>query len=236
MRGTQAARAAAAARGQAAKPVLSCFMGSHGVPEGLRSLQEGHIPSYTFPESAAIALARAVRYGKWKAEPDGVARVFAGADRDSAARVIEGATARGIAGEASRGAKDAGAANAAASAAIWLTPDETCALLACYGIGCAGSRFAASAEDAAAAAKGVGFPVAVKLASATLTHKSDVGGVELDVRDERGVREAFAADRKASRRDGSARSDERRDRAADGARGRRDHRRHDARSRRSARS
>ena len=38
-------------------------MGSHGVHEGLQSLQEGHIPSYAFPESAAIALAHAVRYG-----------------------------------------------------------------------------------------------------------------------------------------------------------------------------
>ena len=181
VRGTQAARAAAAARGQVAKPVLACFMGSHGVAEGLLSLQESHIPSYTFPESAAMALARAVRYGTWKAEPPGTARVFAGADRARAAQVIADALARG-----------AHEAAGSASGAAWLTPDEACALLGAYGIASAGSRFAASAEQAAVAAKTVGFPVAVKLASASLTHKSDLGGVVLDVRDADGVREAFA--------------------------------------------
>jgi acetyl coenzyme A synthetase (ADP forming)-like protein len=175
VRGTQAARSTAAARGEPTKPVLACFMGSHGVAEGMLSLQESHIPSYTFPESAAMALARAVRYGRWKSEPAGSERVFAGLDRDRATRVIQGATARGANG-----------------ASTWLTPDETCAVLAAYGIASAGSRFAASADEAAAAARSVGFPVAVKLASPTLTHKSDLGGVVLDVPDERGVLEAFA--------------------------------------------
>ena len=175
VRGTQAARSTAVARGEATKPVLACFMGSHGVAEGLLSLQESHIPSYTFPESAAIALARSVRYGRWKSEPAGTERVFASVDRDGARRVIQGATARGANG-----------------ASIWLTPDETCAVLAAYGIASAGSRFAADADQAVAVATSVGFPVAVKLASSTLTHKSDLGGVVLDVPDERGVRKAFA--------------------------------------------
>ncbi|MBK7367102.1 MAG: CoA-binding protein [Candidatus Eisenbacteria bacterium] len=51
VRGNEEAKADRAAAGQGPKPVLSCFLGSHGVPEGLKSLQAGHIPSYTFPGS-----------------------------------------------------------------------------------------------------------------------------------------------------------------------------------------
>src|SRR5262249_148394 len=71
VRGARSATEEAAGRGVGPKPTLSCFMGSHGVPEGLRSLHAGHIPSYSFPESAAIALARAARYGRWLEMPEG---------------------------------------------------------------------------------------------------------------------------------------------------------------------
>src|SRR5258705_5123283 len=67
----EVARAILAGAKGSKKPVLSCFMGSHGVPESLRSLQEGHIPSYAFPEAAAHTLARAVAYGSWRAKPPG---------------------------------------------------------------------------------------------------------------------------------------------------------------------
>src|SRR6185369_4228416 len=71
VRGARVASEQLDARGEAHKPILSCFMGAHGVPEGLRSLQEGHIPSYPFPESAVLALSRARRYAKWRSEPEG---------------------------------------------------------------------------------------------------------------------------------------------------------------------
>src|SRR5262245_2744161 len=106
VRGNEAAKADARARSAAPKPVLSCFMGSHGVPEGLRSLQEGHIPSYGFPESAAIALARAVRYGRWRETPEGTIRHFDDVDAAAAARILSAARER---------VTDAGS--------VWLTPD-----------------------------------------------------------------------------------------------------------------
>src|SRR5262249_17952145 len=94
VRGVRAARASAQARGEVPKPVLSCFMGSHGVPEGLRSLQEGHIPSYVFPESAAIALARTVDYGRWLQRPEGTVRRFTDVDADRAAQAVAAARRR----------------------------------------------------------------------------------------------------------------------------------------------
>ncbi len=175
VRGNELAKADLAAKGLPPKPVLSCFLGSHGVPEGLRSLREGSIPSYTFPEAAAIALARAVRYGEWLQQPDGTVPAFADVDRAAARAVIDGALER---------ADEKGA---------WLAPDEVTALLGAWKIATPPVELARTAEEAVAAARRVGFPVAVKLASDTITHKSDVGGVRLDLRSMVEVGQAFEA-------------------------------------------
>src|SRR5205085_11528586 len=72
-------------------------------------------------------------------------------------------------------------------------PGEVRAVLAGYGMAMPEEAVAASAEEAAAAAERLGFPVVIKLVSSTISHKSDVGGVILDVRDATGVRRAFEA-------------------------------------------
>jgi acyl-CoA synthetase (NDP forming) len=173
-RGAAAAAADASARGEAPKPVLSCFMGSRGVPEGLSTLRAARIPSYAFPEAAAIALARAARYGRWREAPEGEIRTFADLDRERAASVVARALGR------------------AEGASAWLDAEEVRELLSAYGLELAPFAVAKSADEAAAAAARIGFPVAVKLVSSTITHKSEVGGVALDLHDPAEVREAFA--------------------------------------------
>ena len=106
----------AAARGMPPKPLLTCFMGAHGVPEGLRSLQEFQVPSYTFPESAAIALARAVRYGRWLDSPEGRVERFADVDRSRGAAAVAAAQRR------------------SAGQPVWLEPHEVGELLRAYGL------------------------------------------------------------------------------------------------------
>jgi acetyl coenzyme A synthetase (ADP forming)-like protein len=180
VRGVAGAAADAAKRGEPAKPVLTCFLGSHGVPEGLRSLHEGQIPSYAFPESAAIALARAVRYGRWRATPEGTVRRFDDVDGTRAARALDAARAR-----------------AGTDERVWLEPAETVEVLAAYGLATPRAEVARGADEAARVAAQIGYPVVVKLVSETITHKSDVGGVALDLRDEADVREAYARIEKA---------------------------------------
>ena len=175
VRGNEAGKAELRARGLPPKPVLSCFLGSYGVPAGLQSLQAGHIPSYRFPEAAAIALSRAVRYGAWLQEPDGQVPHFEDVDRAATRAVLDAALAR---------ADERGA---------WLAPDEVTRLLAAWRIATPASAHARTGTEAAAAAERLGFPVALKLASDTITHKSDVGGVRLDLRNPGEVVEAFAA-------------------------------------------
>ena len=82
-------------------------------------------------------------------------------------------------------------AAASASTAKSLSPADSMAFLASEGLSVVPSRRALSEEEAVAAARELGYPVAVKLNSPDVTHKSDVGGVLLNVRDEAGVRRAF---------------------------------------------
>jgi acetyl coenzyme A synthetase (ADP forming)-like protein len=175
LRGAQEGSLELAGRGQPAKPVLSCFMGTHGVPEGMRSLQQGHIPSYPFPESAAIALARAVGYARWRTTPEGEEIAFADLDVDAVRAVVQ------------RGAKRASLGDTA-----WLAADEVRELLEAAGLPRVPEQMCITPGEAAQAARRMGFPVAVKLASRTLTHKTDVGGVRLGVASEEDVRRAFA--------------------------------------------
>ena len=158
------------------KPILSCFMGSHGVPESLRSLNEGHIPSYAFPEAAARTLARAVKYGIWRGTPAGKVPSLTGIDSARARGIIERAMAGGdspMAGER------------------WLEPDQLAQLLGSYGIRAVGARPAANRGEAAVVAKSVGFPVAMKVKSPDVIHKSDVGGVKLGIKSEEEAARAF---------------------------------------------
>ncbi|MCU0307096.1 MAG: GNAT family N-acetyltransferase [Thermoleophilia bacterium] len=109
-----------------------------------------------FPEVAARALARAVEAGAVRHRAPDPAPPVPGVDR---------AAARAVLDQAEPGA--------------WLPPAAVEALLAAYGIPFARARIARSAADAAAAQAAIGRPVAVKLLSSTVTHKSDVGGVVL---------------------------------------------------------
>ncbi len=166
--------AGATAAREAGKPLLACFMGSHGIPESLRSLQEGHVPSYSFPEAAARALGRVVRYAAWRARPEGRLADLAGIDASAGARAVARAQ--------SRLGADGG----------WMPPDDVEALLVAYGLRTPPSQVATDVAGAVAAARAIGYPVALKLVSETLTHKSDVGGVRLGLADDAAVADGWA--------------------------------------------
>jgi acetyltransferase len=155
------------------KPVLSCFLGRQGAPARLKSEGDVQIPSYAFPETAIRVLGRAVTYGTWLRRPEGEEHRFPEIDREAVAATL--AAARDRLGPGGG----------------WLNPDEVDAVLAAYGIGTTGFRRAAGASEAVAAAREMGHPVVVKLASDRLTHKSDLGGVRLDLRNDADVEAAF---------------------------------------------
>jgi acyl-CoA synthetase (NDP forming) len=145
------------------KTILACFLGTRGVPESLVTLQAGKVPSYAFPEAAAIALSRAVDYGKWKRLPEPVFPQLR-VEKDRAAKAISGPREKAI-------------------SSFWLDASGVRDVLGAYGIRMPQTASAKTADDAARLAKQFGVPVAVKLESRTLTHKTEVGGVKLNVKD-----------------------------------------------------
>jgi acetyl coenzyme A synthetase (ADP forming)-like protein len=154
-----------------AKPVLAVFMSARGVPDQLRA-EDLHIPSYAFPEAAAIALARAARYGEWLRRPVPAAPALPDLRRREAAAVIAAALRRGSG---------------------WLAPDEVEAVLACYGLPFVDQRVVSTIAEAAAAAAQFGGPVALKAIAVGVVHRSEVGAVQLGLEGADRVREAAEA-------------------------------------------
>ena len=153
-----------------AKPVLACFVGTQGMPAALRGAA---IPSYAFPEAAARALGHAAQRSTWLRRAAGSVPVLQDIDGDAARAVVAAALAR--------------------EERPWLGAEEVRAVLRAYGIAQPEGRIAHTAEEAAEACAALGAPVALKLVSRTVLHKSDVGGVRLDIRSPELAADAFRA-------------------------------------------
>lgn len=164
------ARSIVAAReAQPGKPMLAVLMGRAGLPEGRADLRDAGVPAYIFPEAAARALAGMYRHRRWLERPVGEVRA-----REVDQRTVESILQR-----------------AAVSGADYLERDDVLAILNAYGIPTLRSVRAASADAAAAGALDIGLPVVLKIDSADVVHKTDVGGVMLDIRTAEEVRIAF---------------------------------------------
>lgn len=151
------------------KPVLAVLMGRQGLPEGRAELHQAGIPAYIFPESAARALETLVRYREFTERPvPQLDRIEV--DTGEAGRILEGAAAAG---------RDR------------LDELEALRLLHAYGIPSAAAHIARDEDEAVGHAEAIGFPVVLKVVSPDIIHKSDIGGVALDLADAAQVREAF---------------------------------------------
>jgi len=159
--GAAISRAAAEADG---KPVLCAFLSAKGAPATLRSAAP--VPSFAYPEAAARALGRAADRGDWLRRPAGSLPEL-DVDREAAEAVV----AEALDGDG------------------WLDPAQTRRLLEAYGLPVVPERVVGSVDGAVAAAVELGFPVVVKSAAAG-AHKTESGGVALDLGDEAEVRAA----------------------------------------------
>ena len=163
------ANAIAAARAAAGveTPLLAVVMSAEGIPATLRA--EANVSAFTYPESAARALGRAAERADWLRRPLGTVPDIGGIDQAVAAEV---------AAEALTATEDR-----------WLEPDEARKLLLAYGIPLVPEHVVSSVEDAVVAARSLGFPVVVKSA-APGAHKTETGGIALDLSSEGAVRSA----------------------------------------------
>ncbi len=154
------ARGAAAV--PAAKPVLSVFLSSQGAPARIQCGARGTIRTYEFPENAALALAAAWRYARFKDRPQGAVETL---DAPALATIRE-AVNRALEG---------------AGAPRWLSHGEITTLLGAVDVEAPVAEEVAPADVRAAAAR-VGFPLVAKAIAPGIVHKTEVGGVVMNIK------------------------------------------------------
>ncbi len=153
------------------KPILCCFMGLIDVSAGVKYLQTNGVPVYRFPENAAKAFGALYRYAKWLNRQE-LAPFHFKHDRAAARQVV---------------------ADCLTSGRTYLGELEGTRLLQSYGFKVLPTELAADAEQAVRHADKMGYPVAMKIVSPQIIHKSDAGGVKINLTDADAVRRAFEA-------------------------------------------
>ena len=157
-------------RGFKEKPVLVCWMTGDDDAD-LFAQGDETIPSYGMPETPARVLSKTSTYAEWVEQPPGMIPDFEDLDLARATAICRQALS------------DRGGG--------WLSAQETRAVLTAARLPLPRGGLAATADEAATMARDLGFPVAVKLASHRIVHKTEIGGVRLNLTDEAAVRQAF---------------------------------------------
>ena len=170
---TQTAERLKAYANSTGKPVLASWMGGAEVAAGIDILNRAGIPTFPFPDTAARIFDYMWRYSynlRGLYETPVLRADEAGLDRATAEKMVQ---------------------NARRAGRTILTEIESKQLLAAYGIPTVPTLPAYSEEEAVRRAEGIGYPVVLKILSETITHKTDVGGVQLNLRDADAVRRAY---------------------------------------------
>jgi acetyltransferase len=162
---------------QYALPVIASWMGGSSIAKGEEVLNAAGIPTFPFPDTAARAFTYMWRYsynlrGLYETPTLTENSELDDSHRKQVGQIIEGARFRGR---------------------TLLTEVESKHLLALYGIPTVETKIAVTEDDAVRIASEFGYPVVLKIFSETITHKTDVGGVKLNLRDESAVRSAYGA-------------------------------------------
>jgi acetyltransferase len=159
------------------KPVLASWMGGNSIVAGEAALNSAGIPTFSYPDTAARAFTYMWRYtynlrGLYETPALTEHSELESASRNQVGQIIQNARGHGR---------------------TLLTELESKQLLSLYGIPTVEARVAASEDESARLASEIGFPVVLKVFSETITHKTDVGGIKLDLQDETAVRSAYRA-------------------------------------------
>ncbi len=144
------------------KPVLAVLMSVEGLPPLVCAGPHGRIPSYGFPDNAAVALSAAHRYASWRRRPKSDRWILDAKAKDEIRSIIN----RALAG---------------AVGPVWLQPADLARVLRAAGIEFAAAEVV-SLEEAPAVAERMGYPLVAKVQAETVIHKSDVGGVLLGLK------------------------------------------------------
>jgi acetate---CoA ligase (ADP-forming) len=163
------ARALVEAARDRKKPVLACFMGADIIAGGVEILRQNHIPCYPVPERAAQAMHELAAYGRYRARPLRVIERFA-VNKIPVMKVFKAAMNRGV---------------------DEIGETEAKTVLEAYNFNVPPGALAMSVEEAVRFADESGYPVAMKISSPDILHKSDVGGVKTGLANAQAVEDAY---------------------------------------------
>ena len=158
------------ARTSTRKPILAVFMGGGMVEEARQCLMEGGVPCYDFPESAIQTVAAMYRYARFLKKGEEAPASFSNVDIDRVKKII---------------------ASARADGRVVLLSTESAEVMNAYGVNAHPSKLAKSPEEAANYAEELGYPVVLRIVSPDILHKTDVGGVALNLNTAEEVEAAY---------------------------------------------
>lgn len=151
------------------KPVLVSFMGGREVMPGCEELSAASLPNFPSPERAVAALKAMHEYAEWKSRPPRVITRFR-VNRRRAGHIITRSRANGI---------------------FSLNEVKTKRILDAYGFAIPQGRLVTTSDEAVEHARHIGFPLAMKIVSADIPHKTEIGGVRLNLTTIQQVRDGF---------------------------------------------
>ena len=154
---------------QYGKPVFGAMMGDAAIRKGVEVLRSYDVPNYQVPERAVAAIAAMWEHRTWLNTPRLAVEEFT-VDRDQVKDVF---------------------AKVRADGRVTMGDSEARDILEAYGIPLPKSAVAATADEAVAFAESIGYPVVMKIASPDILHKSDIGGIKLNISSASEVRDAF---------------------------------------------
>ena len=155
--------------GSSSKPVVVALMGESLIQEAAHRLRQARVPEYRFPEQAASALAVLVARAEFLEMKKTLKVSHTNKISLNAIRAILYGVKPGS----------------------WLNPEAVNRLMSAYRIPTASVKLATTADDAASIAEEIGYPIVMKIASADIPHKSDIGGVMLGLKNSPEIRQAF---------------------------------------------
>ncbi len=154
------------------KPVYASFMGEADVQEGIEVLQRNRIPHYQLPEDMADALSHVHLFQNHEIEKSARPKVFENIFTEKAKKVIQQS-------------KDEGNK--------MLSEDDALEVLKCYGLPTLESKLIRTETEAVEICNKVGYPVAMKIVSPDITHKTDVGGIVLNIENPEMAEDAYSS-------------------------------------------
>ncbi len=151
------------------KPVLACFMGQNTTQVGIDILRDRKVPNYEYPERAVNAMRAMVERWRWRGRPRGETVSF-NVRREEVERAL---------------------AHVRADGRLTVGDAEARQIMEAYGFTIPKAQLAANPDEAVEIAQRIGYPVVMKIASPDILHKTDIGGVKLNLMGETDVRDTF---------------------------------------------